>query len=90
MNKFIAEFLGTALLVFVIFSTGNFIAIGATLALGILIAGPISGAAFNPAVTLALVQAGKLSRVDLVPYIAAQLVGAIAGYKLFEWSVKQH
>lgn len=90
MNKILAEFIGTTLLVFVIFATGNFIAIGATLALGILIAGPISGAAFNPAVTLALIQAGKLGSADLIPYITAQLVGALAGFQLYAWSVKQH
>ena len=33
MNKYIVEFLGTFLLVFVILSTGNYLAIGAALAL---------------------------------------------------------
>jgi len=43
MNKYIVEFLGTMLLVFTIFATGNWAAIGAALAIGVLLGGPISG-----------------------------------------------
>jgi len=41
--------------------------------------GPISGAHFNPAVTLALSLRGALGRRDAVAYIAAQLAGAGLG-----------
>ena len=41
--------------------------------------GPISGAHFNPAVTLALAAGKEISRADLLPYIAAQFTGAILG-----------
>lgn len=39
--------------------------------------GPISGAHFNPAVSFGLWCAGRLPKADLLPYIAAQLAGAI-------------
>ena len=54
MNKYLVEFLGTMFLVFVIFTTGNWIAIGAALAIGVLLGGPISGGAYNPAVAISL------------------------------------
>ena len=82
MNKYLVELFGTALLSFVIFSTGNYLAIGAALAIGILLGGPISGAAYNPAITVALMMAGKLAKKDLIPYIIAQIIGALAGYYL--------
>jgi glycerol uptake facilitator-like aquaporin len=45
----------------------------------ILIFGPLSGAHFNPAVTLAFVCRGELSWTDAGLYIAALMVGGIAG-----------
>ena len=41
--------------------------------------GHISGGHFNPAVTLGLWSAGRVPGRDLVPYIVAQVLGAIAG-----------
>ncbi len=84
MNKYLVEFLGTLFLVFIIFATGNYLAIGTALALAVMLGGAISGGAFNPAVTIALMQAGKLSRSDLVPYIVAQIAGGLAGFELFK------
>ena len=40
--------------------------------------GPISGGHFNPAVSVGLAVAGHFSWSDLVPYVIAQLVGAVA------------
>ena len=46
--------------------------------------GAISGGAFNPAVAIALMYAGKLPRSDLIPYIVAQVAGGLAGFELFK------
>jgi aquaporin Z len=83
MNKYLVEFLGTLFLVFVIFATGNYLAIGAALAIAVMLGGAISGGAFNPAVTIALMHAGRLSRSDVIPYIVAQVAGGLAGVELF-------
>jgi glycerol uptake facilitator-like aquaporin len=57
----------------------NAIATGGVLVAIILAFGPISGAHFNPAVTLADALRGGLKWHDVPPYVAAQLAGAIAG-----------
>ena len=54
MNKFLVEFLGTLFFLYVILATGNALAIGAALAIAILVGGAISGGNFNPAVRTAL------------------------------------
>jgi len=89
MHKYFVEFLGTMFIVFVIFATGNYLAIGAALAIGSLLGGPISAAAYNPAVTIALMYAGRLPRSDLVPYIIAQVAGALAGFEAFKMVVNR-
>lgn len=57
----------------------NTLATGAALVALILTFGPISGAHFNPAVTLADATVGGLSWSDVPRYIAAQIIGAILG-----------
>ena len=48
MNYYLVEFLGTLFLSFVIFATGNYLAIGAALAVAVLLAGSVfKNAAFN-------------------------------------------
>jgi len=58
---------------------GNTIPTGSILVVLILIFGPLSGAHFNPAVTLAFAWRGELPWSDAVVYITAQILGAIAG-----------
>jgi glycerol uptake facilitator-like aquaporin len=57
----------------------NTLATGAALVALILTFGPISGAHFNPAVTLADAWQGGIGWRDVLPYIGAQMVGAFAG-----------
>jgi glycerol uptake facilitator-like aquaporin len=57
----------------------NAIATGAALFALIVMFGPISGAHFNPVVTLALTLRGDSERVRLLPFIMAQVLGAILG-----------
>ena len=57
----------------------NALATGALLSVLILIFGPVSGAHFNPAVSLAFALRGELAWPVAALYIAAQLGGAVAG-----------
>jgi glycerol uptake facilitator-like aquaporin len=83
-QKYLIEFLGTALLSFIVFSTGNYLAIGAALAIAVLLGGGLSGGAYNPAIAITLLASGKLSNSDIVPYIIAEILGALVGLKLVE------
>lgn len=58
---------------------GNTLATGAGLVVLISIFGPISGAHFNPAVTLVMRLRGEISTGLAMGYAAAQVVGAVAG-----------
>ena len=58
---------------------GNTLATGAMLVVLILIFGPVSGAHFNPAVTLAFRLRGAISTPDAALYILVQIAGALAG-----------
>ena len=58
---------------------GNTLATGAILFVLIAMLGPISGAHFNPAVTLVAAARGELRWADAAPYIAAQLAFGILG-----------
>jgi aquaporin Z len=80
MNKYLVEFLGTMFLMFTILVTSNWLAIGAALAIAVLLGGAISGGAFNPAVAIALYAAGKLSKSDVIPYIITEILGGLAAF----------
>jgi glycerol uptake facilitator-like aquaporin len=85
INKYLIEFLGTMFLVFIIFATGNYLAIGAALAIGVFLGSSISGSprAYNPAVAFALYNSGKLAKSDLLPYIIVEILGALAGFEVY-------
>ncbi|MEM6620609.1 MAG: MIP/aquaporin family protein [Pseudomonadota bacterium] len=58
------------------------LAIGAMLFVIITLLGPVSGAHFNPAVSLVFALRGDLPWRDFAPYVAAQVVGAVLGVAL--------
>jgi glycerol uptake facilitator-like aquaporin len=58
---------------------GNTIPTGAILVVIITILGPVSGAHFNPAVTLVFASRGEMPWNEVLPYIIAQCAGAVAG-----------
>jgi aquaporin Z len=86
MNKYITEFIGTFFLVLTIGCTvipgapGVIppLAIGAALMVMIFAGGHVSGAHYNPAVTLAVFIRGRCPAKDVVPYWIAQILGAVA------------
>lgn len=60
----------------------NSLATGAGLYTLISMFGPVSGAHFNPVVTLVLAVRGAHPRREVLPYVLAQILGAIAGVVL--------
>jgi glycerol uptake facilitator-like aquaporin len=97
-RRIAAEALGTALLVATVVGSGimaetltrdvalallgNTLPTGAILVVLITILGPISGAHFNPAVTLIFALKRELSSREALCYVAAQIAGGIAGTML--------
>ncbi len=71
----------------------NSLATGAILAVLILIFGPVSGAHFNPAVTLAFYLKKEISAISGMAYVAVQVIGGIAGvaaaHVMFDLSIVQ-
>jgi Glycerol uptake facilitator and related permeases (Major Intrinsic Protein Family) len=85
LRKCVVEFIGTFFLVFVIgcvFSQAHVLlaplAIGATLMVMIFAGGHISGAHYNPAVTLGIWISGACNGLEAAFYVVAQLIGAVA------------
>ena len=84
-SKLFAEFIGTGLLAFTIAvaaGQGTALAgvgIGATLMTAIYAGGHLSGAHYNPAVTLAILIRGKIKAVEAGAYVVAQICGALTG-----------
>jgi aquaporin Z len=86
MRKYAAEFIGTFFLVFTVGATGIAagpgviapLAIGSVLMVMIYAGGHVSGAHFNPAVTVAVFLRGRCPARDVIPYWAAQLAAAAA------------
>ena len=95
MKKYLAEFIGTFVLV--LFACGTAVVLGCStvsadvayfgtaLAFGLVIVamaysiGNVSGCHINPAVSIAMLVSGKLSVKDFIGYVVAQFLGAIAG-----------
>lgn len=88
MRNYVTEFLGTFFLVLTIGLVVTQkvalapIPIGIVLAIMVYMGGHISGAHYNPAVSLAIFLRGRLAAKDLIPYWISQLVGAIAAAAL--------
>ena len=95
LRKWLAEYIGTATLVCVVVGSGimgthlskdtavallvNTFSTIFALALLILIIAPISGAHFNPAVSLVQVLRREMNAVEFLSFISAQIAGAITG-----------
>jgi len=79
MKKYIIESIGTYFLVLIIGLTGNPIAIGIGLSILVYMGAHISGAHYNPAVSLAMIIRGEISIMECLKYILSQCIGAFAG-----------
>lgn len=83
MKKYLTEFIGTFFLVLTIGLTVLSgtplapLAIGSSLMIMVYMGGHVSGGHYNPAVSLAVTLRGKLETKEFVPYLVAQLLGAI-------------
>ena len=77
------EFFGTMFLVLAIALTGNPLAIGMMLMAMVYIGGHVSGAHYNPAVTISVWMRGRLKLDKIFGYIMAQVIGAFTAAYIF-------
>ena len=77
MNKYIIEFLGTFFLVLIIGLSQNPVAIGLGLAILVYMGAHISGAHYNPVVSLAMLINDQIELKDFSFYLASQLLGSV-------------
>lgn len=89
MSKYIIEFLGTFFLVLTVALTGNPVAIGAVLVAMVYMGGYISGAHYNPAVTLAILVRGKIKTDEAFKYFLFQTLGALSAAFIFYLMTKR-
>ena len=87
----IAEFLGTGILAYAVLAalTRNSIpaafAVGLTLVALVFFFAKTSGAHFNPAITFGFWTTGKIKTLHAIAFVAVQIAGAFAAFKLFEY-----
>ena len=77
MNKYIIEFLGTFFLVLIIGLSQNPVAIGLGLAVLVYMGAHISGAHYNPVVSLAMLINNQIELKEFSFYLASQLLGSV-------------
>jgi aquaporin Z len=84
MIKLLVEFIGTFTFLSVILATGQALPIGLALAASIYWGGSISGGHFNPAVSVMMAVNGKISTMNLIGYILAQVLGGLCALLIFK------
>ena len=87
MKNYITEFIGTFFLVLTIGLTGDPLAIGVMLMAIIYMGGHISGAHYNPAVSIAMIYRGLLTTKEAIKYILSQLAGAFFAALAVNWLI---
>jgi len=83
MNNFVAEFIGSFILMLAIMSVSNPLYISTAFLASITIFGPVSGAHLNPAVSIAKVFDGGLAMSQLPVYCSAQVLGAVSAVIMY-------
>jgi aquaporin Z len=82
MRKYITEYIGTFFLMLIVLAAGDPLAIGAILMAMIFAGAHISGAHYNPAVTLAVLIRGRIKLPEAVGYVMVQIAGALTAVLL--------
>ncbi|MBX2843528.1 MAG: aquaporin family protein [Flammeovirgaceae bacterium] len=107
MTPFIAEIVGTFILIFLGLgvnanmslkgtygNNGGWVVTsfgwGLSVFCGVIVAGPYSGAHLNPAVTIGLAASGLFEWNQVMPFIGAQMIGAMIGASLVWLNFKNH
>lgn len=88
MNNYLAEFIGTLILAYVLLATSNPIAIGITYTILILLFASVSNGYFNPALTILMASINELPMSNVIPFVLAQIMGGLSGVEIYKrWKI---
>lgn len=80
MFQYVTEFIGIFIITTVALVQGDAISIGIAATAAILMGNGISGAQYNPAVTITNVIYNRMTKEEGLSYVASQIAGAIAAF----------
>ena len=86
-KKYLVEFTGSILLVYIILATHNPIAIGAIFGLIIMFTSKISSGYLNPAITIIMSALGRISPSEILPYCLSQVFGGFVALELYKHTI---
>ena len=84
VTKYLIEFLATLFFVYVFLATGNGLAIGATLALVVILCKNMAAGFVNPAVVIVMSSAGQLPVNEIIPYCVAEIFGGLVALEIYK------
>ena len=84
---YLAEYLGSAIIVYVMLVTQNVLAFGGAYILLLILTVHFSGGFFNPMITLVIAMMNQISREEMLFYILAQVLGGITALTIYKQGV---
>jgi aquaporin Z len=90
MIKYLFEFIGVIIFILVILIVGQPIAVGIALVAVIYVASNVSGAHFNPAISITMYFNDRLSSKDLIGYVTAQILGGLVALWIYKTYIQNH
>lgn len=82
--QYLAEYFGSAIIVYVMLVSQNILAFGATYILLLMITIRFSGGFFNPMITLVIAMLNQISREEMLFYVLAQVLGGITALTAYQ------
>lgn len=83
MNKLLIEMLATMVFTFIVFASGNYLVIGATLAILIYLSGGY--ALVNPILALTQWLNGTFNSASMIKIVLVEIIGALLGLYLYKF-----
>lgn len=83
-KKYLVEFTGSILLVYIILAAKNPIATGAIFGLIVMFTSKISNGYLNPAITIVMSALGRIDPSEILPYCLSQVFGALVAFELYK------
>lgn len=83
-HQYLAEYLGSALIVYVMLVTQNVLAFGGAYILLLILTIHFSGGFFNPMITLIIAMMNQISRGEMLFYVLAQVLGGITALTIYK------